>query len=88
MRVHSQIEPTCHFDARTIERIRILATFLLVCFHVIGLPKSGLQLRYANSLRIFADVVTDFRMPAFAMISGSVYALQPVHLRDFGIFGW
>lgn len=82
----SQVGPVRPYDSGSIEQIRILATILLVTYHVIGFPTSGLQLDYPHPLRIFADLLGDFRMPAFAFVAGFVYALKPVRLGEFGSF--
>jgi glucans biosynthesis protein C len=82
----SQVGPVRPYDSSSIEQIRILATILLVAYHVIGLPTSGLRLDYPHPLRTFADLLGDFRMPAFAFVAGFVYALKPVRLGEFGSF--
>lgn len=82
----SQVGPVRPYDSGAVEQIRILATILLVAYHVIGFPTSGLRLDYPHPLRIFADLLGDFRMPAFAFVAGFVYALKPVRLGEFGSF--
>jgi fucose 4-O-acetylase-like acetyltransferase len=74
------------YDSSSVEQIRILATVLLVTYHVIGVPTSGLQIGHSHPLRIFADVLGDFRMPAFAFVAGFVYALRPVRAGESGSF--
>lgn len=69
-----------------IEDLRVLATVLLVIYHVIGTPDSGLRITGPHPLRIFADLLADFRMPAFAFIAGFVYALRPPTGRSFHAF--
>lgn len=56
----------------------MFATLLLVTFHVIGVPDSGLSLAYPHPLRFFADLFSNFRMPAFAFIAGYIYCLRPL----------
>lgn len=69
-----------------IEEIRVLATLLLVIYHVIGGEGTGLALSYPHPLRTFADMLADFRMPAFAFVAGFVYALRPPRLTGLGAF--
>jgi fucose 4-O-acetylase-like acetyltransferase len=71
---------------RPIEEIRVLATLLLVIYHVIGGEGTGLNLSYPHPMRIFADMLADFRMPAFAFLSGFVYALHPPRLTSLHAF--
>lgn len=82
----SQVGPARPYDSTSVEQIRILATILLVTYHVIGFPTSGLRLDYPHPLRIFADLLGDFRMPAFAFVAGFVYALKPVRPGEFAGF--
>lgn len=70
----------------SIEEIRLIATTLLVAYHVIGQPETGLQLGSPHPLRIFADLLGDFRMPAFAFIAGFIYALRPPTMPGFRAF--
>jgi len=70
----------------SIEEIRLIATTLLVAYHVIGQPGTGLQLASPHPLRIFADLLGDFRMPAFAFIAGFIYALRPPTMPGFRAF--
>jgi glucan biosynthesis protein C len=69
-----------------IEEIRIIATILLVLYHVIGVPGSGLKVADDSALRWIADALADFRMPAFAFIAGFVYALRPAVLGKMRSF--
>ena len=69
-----------------IEDIRIIATVLLVTYHVIGQPDSGLHLQYPHGLRFAADLLANFRMPAFAFIAGFIYCLRPTRLDSFDSF--
>jgi hypothetical protein len=70
----------------SIEEIRLIATTLLVAYHVIGQPGTGLHLASPHPLRIFADLLSDFRMPAFAFIAGFIYALRPPSMSGFRAF--
>lgn len=61
----------------------MLATFLLVSYHVVGVnAKGGMQQDYPSFWRFFADALIDVRMPVFAFIAGAVYALRPLSLDD------
>lgn len=73
-------------NSNSLEDIRVLATILLVAYHVIGTPHSGLDIANPHPLRVFADLLGDFRMPAFAFIAGFIYALRPPTLSSFGAF--
>lgn len=69
-----------------IEEVRLLATFLLVAFHVIGLPDSGLRIDYPHPLRFLVDLFANFRMPAFAFVAGFVYCARPPSEPSFDAF--
>ncbi|MEM9499545.1 MAG: acyltransferase [Pseudomonadota bacterium] len=69
-----------------IETLRVLATLLLVAYHAIGVPGSGLQLDYPHPFRLMSDFLSDLRMPLFAFISGYVYALRPVRRGTYFAF--
>ena len=73
-------------ETGSIEEVRLFATLLLVTFHVIGLPDSGLSLAYPHPLRFFADMFSNFRMPAFAFIAGYIYCLRPLQLGAIPAF--
>lgn len=78
-------------DARSryfaIEEARMLAIFLLVSYHVIGSgPSGGLQISGLHPARLFADFLSDLRMPLFALIAGFVYALKSVPRERLGDF--
>ncbi|WP_193177988.1 acyltransferase family protein [Oricola nitratireducens] len=65
--------------ALPIETVRIIATILLVTYHVIGSsPSYGLEVDYPHPARLFADFFVDLRMPLFAFISGLVFAIRPI----------
>lgn len=72
--------------SNSIENIRVLATLLLVAYHVIGIRGAGLGLQYPHPLRVFADLFGDFRMPAFAFVAGFVYAIRPPTTAGFAAF--
>ncbi len=64
--------------SESIEVIRVLATVLLVAYHVVGdTPKAGLAVDYPSPWRFFADFFVDLRMPLFAFIAGYVYFVRP-----------
>ncbi len=70
-----------------IETARLLATVLLVSFHVIGSgPEAGLRVAYPHPARLFAEFFADLRMPLFAFIAGVVYALKPISPPRLGGF--
>ncbi|WP_041392186.1 acyltransferase family protein [Sphingobium sp. SYK-6] len=70
----------------SIEEIRILATLLLVALHVVGYPDGGLRLAHPHPLRFVADLLGNFRMPAFAFVAGYIYCLRPPTQDSFGAF--
>lgn len=78
--------PLSTLDRSPIEDIRIIAILMVVTYHVIGLPDSGLQFGAPHPLRLFADLLNLLMMPIFAMIAGLVYAARPPDLRGFGAF--
>lgn len=61
-----------------IDTLRGLACLLLVSFHVVGVPDSGLRLPDTHPLVRMNDVLAYLRMPLFSFISGYVYAMRPV----------
>lgn len=73
-------------ESSAIEEVRLLATVLLVAFHVIGYRESGLQLDYPHPLRFLADLFANFRMPAFAFVAGFVYCARPPGQGSLGAF--
>jgi len=71
----------------SLETARLLATVMLVSYHVIGsTAQSGLELGYPHPARLFADFFRDLRMPVFAFIAGAVFALKPVSVRELPRF--
>lgn len=72
---------------RNIDTLRILATFLLVAYHVIGIGAAGgMEVADSSLWRFAADLLVDIRMPLFAFIAGCVYALRPIALGNIGGF--
>ncbi|WP_372613192.1 acyltransferase family protein [Aquicoccus sp.] len=70
-----------------IDTLRILATVLLVAYHVIGINSDGgMEVADNSGWRFAADLLRDLRMPLFAFIAGAVYALRPLSLD--GIAGF
>ena len=70
-----------------IETLRALAVLLLVSYHVIGSgPGNGIEIDYPHPLRVLNDLLSDFRMPAFAFIAGYVYAIRPVQIGGWSAF--
>lgn len=60
-----------------IDTLRGLACILLVSFHVVGMPTTGLRLPSSHWLVEFNDLLIYLRMPLFSFISGYVYAARP-----------
>jgi glucans biosynthesis protein C len=73
-----------HVDHRAlnVDNIRLLATFLLISYHVIG-SSSGVGVRVSDDsvYRYISEYFAAVRMPTFAFIAGVVYALRPAQ-RD------
>ncbi|MCW2383092.1 MULTISPECIES: acyltransferase family protein [unclassified Sphingobium] len=70
----------------SIDELRIIATVLLVAFHVVGQTDSGLRIEDGHPARFIVDLGASFRMPAFAFVAGFIYCLRPPtrgHMRDF-----
>lgn len=78
--------PLSALDKSPIEDLRVITIVMVVLYHVIGLPDSGLRLIAPHPLRALADLLNIFMMPAFAMIAGLVYAVRPPTLRGFAPF--
>ncbi|PWC39992.1 acyltransferase, partial [Azospirillum sp. TSO35-2] len=57
--------------------LRGLACILLVAYHVVGIPGSGMQVGADSIYRYATDSFELIRMPLFTFISGLVYALNP-----------
>lgn len=70
----------------SIEELRIVATVLLVLYHVVGPIGHGLNISDPTPLRLSVDILGDFRMPAFALVAGFVYALRPLTPETMGAF--
>lgn len=60
-----------------IDTLRGLACLLLVSFHVVGVPDTGLRLPDSHWLARINDLLFYLRMPLFSFISGYVYAARP-----------
>ena len=60
-----------------IDTLRGLACLLLVSFHVVGVPGTGLRLPNTHWLAELNDWLFYLRMPLFSFISGYVYAARP-----------
>jgi uncharacterized membrane protein YjfL (UPF0719 family) len=70
-----------------VDNIRLLATLLLVSYHVIGsAPNVGLQVEATSAYRHFAEYFVAVRMPLFGFVAGVVYAIRPPRLEDFSRF--
>ena len=71
---------TCpHGRFEVVDTIRGLACVLLVVWHVIGSSLSvGLRVPDDSGWRFCVDLLIYFRMPAFAVLAGYLYALTPV----------
>lgn len=75
-----------HQHVPPINSLRVIAFAMLVSYHVVGYPTSGLELDYPHILRCYADFLVGVRMPIFAVIAGYVYGLRPMKLSDFRVF--
>ena len=60
-----------------IDTLRGLACILLVSFHVVGMPNTGLRLPDSHWLARANDLLYYLRMPLFSLILGYVYAARP-----------
>ncbi|BAI72314.1 acyltransferase 3 [Azospirillum sp. B510] len=66
--------------------LRGLACILLVAYHVVGIPGTGMQVADGSIYRYATDSFELIRMPLFTFISGLVYALNPVGDGRLGTF--
>lgn len=69
-----------------INELRGLACFLLVAYHVVGVPGAGMQVEDDSWYRYVTSSFEPIRMPLFTFLSGLVYAFRPAtadHLRLF-----
>lgn len=66
--------------------LRGLACILLVAYHVVGIPGSGMQVAEGSIYRYATDSFELIRMPLFTFISGLVYALNPVRIDRLQTF--
>lgn len=69
--------PTSANRRLEIDTLRGLACMLLVNFHVVGLPYTGLRLSEFHGLVLINEVLYYLRMPLFSFISGYIYATRP-----------
>lgn len=65
-------------ESSRIQTLRGIACILLVAFHVVGLPTSGLRVPDDSIWRFLMELVEPLRMPLFTFLSGYVYAYRPV----------
>jgi peptidoglycan/LPS O-acetylase OafA/YrhL len=63
---------------QSIQALRGVAVILLVTFHTIGTPNSGLRVAHDSAWTLLGWGLEDIRMPLFALIAGYVYAMAPV----------
>ncbi|MBP2298621.1 acyltransferase family protein [Azospirillum picis] len=66
--------------------LRGLACILLVAYHVVGIPGSGMQVSDGSIYRYATDSFELIRMPLFTFISGLVYALKPARADQLSTF--
>jgi fucose 4-O-acetylase-like acetyltransferase len=71
------MSPTASGRNEPIDTLRGFACVLLVAYHAIGAPQTGLHFTGNSFWRIFADCLIYFRMPMFSFLSGYVYAWRP-----------
>ncbi|MBP2312180.1 acyltransferase family protein [Azospirillum soli] len=69
-----------------IDELRGLACFLLVAYHVVGVPGSGMQVGDDSWYRYATSSFELVRMPLFTFISGLVYAYRPAVADRLGAF--
>lgn len=70
-----------------INTLRMIATILLVTYHVIGVDAlSGMKVSDGSAWRTSSDILLDLRMPFFAFIAGAVYAFRPMQLATAHTF--
>jgi fucose 4-O-acetylase-like acetyltransferase len=70
-----------------IDTLRGLACILLVSFHVVGTPNTGLRLPENHMLARINEVLVYIRMPLFSFISGYVYSIRPLRGDSMGFLG-
>lgn len=69
-----------------INELRGLACFLLVAYHVVGVPGSGMQVGDDSWYRYVTNSFEPIRMPLFTFLSGLVYAFRPATGDRLGAF--
>jgi surface polysaccharide O-acyltransferase-like enzyme len=65
-----------------IETLRGIACLLLVAFHVIGSPQTGMHVADNSGWRMLTTLFTPVRMPLFAFISGYVFTVCTLPRRE------
>ena len=71
---------------RNITEIRGLACLLLVAYHVVGSPNTGMRVGDGSLYRYAVDSFEFIRMPLFMFLSGLVYAYRPVESGRLAMF--
>lgn len=69
-----------------VEEIRVAATIMVITYHVIGLPDTGMNVPAGHVLRRVSDCLSLVQMPAFALIAGFVFCIRPPTIATFGRF--
>lgn len=69
-----------------VTELRGLACLLLVAYHVVGAPGTGMQVDDHSIYRYATASFDLIRMPLFTFLSGFVYAYRPVAAGRFGSF--
>ncbi|PWC35103.1 acyltransferase [Azospirillum sp. TSO22-1] len=74
-------------DARyNVTELRGLACLLLVAYHTVGVPGSGMHVADDSLYRYLTGSFELIRMPLFTFISGYVYAARPVRAGALRVF--
>src|SRR5262245_39111390 len=85
-RGHARVGAELRSRDDSVDTARGITCVLVVAFHAIGsTPSAGLHIANESSWRLFADLLGYVRMPAFAFLSGYVYAQRPFS-NDAGAF--
>ena len=69
-----------------INEVRGLACFLLVAYHVVGIPGAGMRVDDGSWWRYAVSSFEHIRMPLFTLLSGLVYAFRPATQDALGSF--
>jgi len=72
--------------SHNIDDLRGLACLLLVAYHVVGVPGSGMRVDDDSWYRYATSSFELIRMPLFTFISGLVYAYRPASADRLGSF--